>query len=80
MKKKIGVFRFPESNKLLNYKNVPSDYGGWVNASKFLPSDYDLVYLKVEGKPIMSGWLSMNKWDGLNINPEDKVLYWKKQE
>lgn len=57
---------------------VKYDEDGWVDATKFLPIDYDLMYLKVDGvKGFIRGWYSGTVWDGLKYQEGQKVLYWK---
>jgi hypothetical protein len=64
--------------RLVKYVDVPLDKDGYADASEYLPVEYDLMYLKIEGKGIKPGWWNGNRWDGLNIKPDDKVLYWKR--
>jgi len=68
---KVGL---PRSNI---YTNVEYDRDGWADAKRFLPADYDLCHLKIQGKKTISGWSTGNKWDGLNLKPQDEVLFWK---
>ena len=64
-----------------NYRDVKYDADKWVDATKFLPADFDLVYLKVFGRERdVAGWINGDKWDGLNFKPEYKVLQWKRYE
>ena len=62
-----------------NYSDVEFDEEGWASAAKFLPEDFDLVYLKIEGKKITGGWINGKKWDGARIYPGDKVISWKRK-
>lgn len=78
--KKVGKYVFKETDKVLSYKTVVSDIDGWVDAKKYLPVDYDLMYLKIKDKPTAHGWIVGRKWDGLKIKPEDEILYWKKKQ
>ena len=65
----------------ISYADIPYDEDGWVDSSKFLPADFDLVYLKSPNHiKTVSGWWSGKIWDGLNIAPDDEVLYWKRNE
>ncbi len=59
------------------YKDVEHDEGGWVDASKYLPLELELVVLKLEKKKKM-GWRSSTHWDGIYVKPDEKVLYWKR--
>jgi hypothetical protein len=78
--KKVGKYVFKDKDKTLSYKTVVSDIDGWVDASKYLPADYDLMYLKIKNKPTTHGWVFGTKWDGLKVQPDDEVLYWKKKQ
>lgn len=53
------------------------DVEGWADASKYLPSEFDLCELKTDIKSD-SGWHTGQVWDGLNIKENTKVLYWKR--
>ena len=64
---------------LYTYKDVKYDIDGWADSKEFLPDDYDLVYLKVEGKKTMPGWASGTSWHGLRYKEGDKVSYWKRK-
>jgi hypothetical protein len=63
------------------YSDVEYDADKWVDASKFLPADFDLVFIKsLSRKEAISGWSIGKKWDGLHIKPEEKILFWKKND
>jgi len=59
------------------YKDVEYDCDGWADASKYLPADFDLMYLKTADN-IYNGWMSRSRWDGLKITGDDKVFFWKR--
>jgi len=59
------------------YKDVHYNKKGWADASKYLPVDCDLCQLKFEDGTIKNGWAIHNRWDGLRINNDKKVLAWK---
>lgn len=65
--------------RAFTYKDVVYDIDGWADSARFLPCDFDLVILKVEGKKSISGWSTGASWDGLNLAIGDKVLYWKRK-
>ena len=69
--KKIPIF--------YSYKDVHYDLEGWAEASKYLPEDYDLVYLKTENKKVIPGWSIGKSWDGLRLKPEHKISHWKRK-
>lgn len=56
------------------------DIDGWVDVDRFLPGDYDLVYLKIEGQRSVIGWIHGTLWDGLRLSPDAKIRYWKRKE
>lgn len=64
---------------LYTYKDVKYDIDGWVDCNLFLPEDFDLVYMKVEGKKTIPGWISGSSWYGLRYKKEDVVKYWKRK-
>ncbi len=86
--KKVGVKYPPNGDrdipvtqwKNFLYNHVAVDEDGWADCNKYLPADYDLVLVKVEGKPVMAGWISGVEWDGLKLQSNDKVKYWKRKE
>ena len=79
--KKVGKSKVSVGDKLRNfaYRDIDFDKDGWVDASKYMPIDYDLVFLKIEGKRSVSGWSSGNGWDGLKFNEASKVTHWKRK-
>ena len=63
------------------YRDVKYDPDKWADANKFLPADFDLVHMKVEGRnKDVSGWIKDQDWEGANFRKEYKVLFWKKYE
>jgi hypothetical protein len=65
----------------VKYSDFIYDDDSWCDASKFLPSDFDLCALKIEGsEKTRMGWYSGCSWDGLKLMPEDKVIYWKRKD
>lgn len=84
---KVGVPKSVELDKKgrsltidYEYKDIDYDEDGWADAKKFMPADFDLCLLKIKDKKSRVGWASGNYWDGLHVNSEDEVLYWKKQK
>lgn len=61
------------------YQKVPVDADGWADATKYLPIDYDLCQLMVEGyrRPVR-GWAVGIRWEGFRIKDGDKVICWKR--
>lgn len=77
---RVGIDKIPgEKPRLFTYKDVIYDFDGWADAKKYQPKKFDLVYVKIKGKPTTNGWFSSNFWDGLLVKPEDEVLYWKRK-
>ncbi len=64
---------------LFPYSMVEYDNAGWVDCDKFLPLDYDLVYLQLDAK-ILIGWRRDHKWDGLHLRKGDQVYKWKRKD
>lgn len=58
------------------YGDVEFDSNKWADSSRFLPRDFDLCYCK-NTETNLAGWHTGTSWDGLNIKPEYKVLFWK---
>ena len=59
------------------YRDIPFDQDGWADAKKYLPEDYDLMFLKTKDKTY-NGWSIGTKWDGKSIDSDAEVLYWKR--
>ncbi len=62
------------------YFRLPKDKEGWVNASEYLPKDFDLCWIKTDEKKIKTGWLAGSSWDGLAVTENDKVVSWKNKK
>lgn len=62
-----------------SYKDVNYDINGWADSTKFLPEDFDLVLMKIDGKKTIYGWAIGNSWSGLKYKKGEKVLYWKRK-
>lgn len=84
---KVGAFKCWKENSKgkkvsveFNYNDVRFDEDGWADAKEFMPADFELCLLKIKDKKTKSGWASALKWDGLNIEDKDQVLYWKKNK
>lgn len=59
------------------YSDIETDKDGWADASKFLPADCDLVYLRTENDKTKKGWHCGNQWDGLHLSKKDVIKFWK---
>lgn len=67
------------NGRTLSYKFTPCDEGGWIDSRKFMPAEYDLVFIKVEGKKKLTGWWTGWCWDGVNVDiPEGTDVIWKR--
>jgi hypothetical protein len=67
-----------ESEILYTYNDVEYDSDKWADSSLFLPEDFDLVLLDIEGKKPISGWYNASQWTGLRLRKGDKVKRWKR--
>lgn len=61
------------------HKDLKKEYDGWVDAKKYLPISYDLVYTRCETKTV-AGWWNGIHWEGLRLKDADRVLCWKFNE
>lgn len=51
----------------------------WVETSHYLPIPFDLMELKVKDRPKpLPGWHDGQKWQGLRIKKDYKVIQWKR--
>jgi hypothetical protein len=65
--------------KVYSYTHVEYDYDGWADSKKYLPMLFDLCLLKLENGQTKAGWSTGPGWDGKNVLPDDRVLYWKRK-
>ena len=70
-----------KTNKIrkLSYRDVEYGIDAWVDANKYLPADFELLYLKIDNS-IYCGWLNGTKWDGKMVNEKHKINYWKRHK
>jgi hypothetical protein len=64
---------------LYNYQDVQYDIDGWVDSKKYLPEDFDLVYMRLKREKVIPGWISGTSWLGLRLKPDDEVTFWKRK-
>lgn len=65
----------------ITYTTVPKDYDGWVDASLYLPQDYDLILMRVDRKSYkctFPGWWNGGSFDGAEYRDGDIVKLWKR--
>lgn len=78
MIRKVGT---PKSKgKLWQYGDCEKDYDGWVDATTWLPEDFDLLDLKTDITKTVKGWWTGHNWDGYRLPEKAKVHYWKRNE
>jgi hypothetical protein len=78
---RVGQKLEGEKNKVFTYPMCEYDENGFVDASKYIPVDFDLLLLECENDNLkfnIYGWHTGNGWDGFRYNGE-KVLRWKKK-
>lgn len=61
-------------------KDVIYDIDGWADAKRFLPEDFDLVYLRLKRNRTIPGWINGLSWHGSRLKTNDEVLFWKRKE
>ncbi len=76
--KDIAFDKNTGKTRKIRYRDVEYDQDGWIDATKFFPSDYDLVQVKTKNNKINMVWAYGNHWDGLKIKQNDEILYWKR--
>jgi hypothetical protein len=62
------------------YKDIQFDIDGWADSKRFLPDDFDLVYMRLKREKTVAGWIAGTIWIGLRLKPDDKVIAWKRKE
>lgn len=73
------VIKGSGKKRILCYRDAFCDEDGWVDAHRFLPAEYDLVFLKHASGKTREGWRSGICWDGLKIDKTKEVIYWKRK-
>ena len=63
--------------KFYSYIKVDCDDDFWVDASNWLPDDFDLCYLRREDGNIKVGWRSCRHWDGYSVGRHEDFIHWK---
>lgn len=80
---KVGRSKFvsPKNQQtyILSYNDVEKDVDGWVDASKYLPIDFDLLIVKTK-ESSFPAWSVGNHWDGVRVTDKTEVLFWKKRD
>lgn len=64
----------------MTYKDVEKDETGWSDPRLYLPRRYDLVYVKLNTNKILTAWRTDSRWEGRRMEPQEKVIGWKKAE
>jgi hypothetical protein len=67
-----------DKKRKATYSDVYFDPDGWADAKEYMPQDYDLVRFKTK-EATFNGWCAGRKWDGLRVEGDPQVLYWKRQ-
>jgi len=78
---KVGrdYIKVGEKERKFSYRDIQFDPDGWADAKKFLPADYDLMFLKVKDQKNTYGWSVGNAWEGLKLQSTNEILYWKRK-
>lgn len=61
------------------YSDLPRNRSQWFTLDFCYPLHFDLVDLETTNG-IKKGWYTGNGWDGYRMEPDDKVLRWKRRE
>lgn len=65
--------------KTFSYCHIPNIKNGWIDVSEYLPVDFDLCLLKTDNNKILTGWYNEYEWDGLNVDDEHVIKFWKRK-
>jgi len=80
---KINQDYDPETGKKVTYKMIKKDAidaNGFVDVKRYIPADFDLMYLKFKNHRPSFGWSNGKKWYGAEIGRCHEVLFWKRKE
>ena len=59
---------------------MPFNGHEWSDVDDYLPAEYDLILIKTAEGKIMKGWISHKTWDGMRLEENEIVKYWKLPE
>ena len=62
------------------YRHVVPESDGWIDVKKYLPDDFDLVWIKRKHGDPVAGWINDRKWYGFRLKLYDSVVGWKKRK
>lgn len=62
------------------YSDIKFKDDGWADVTEYLPLNFDLCDVKLDCGRIFSAWVFENKWEGLKLKPQHKVLFWRKHK
>ncbi len=60
-----------------NYKSIPKDLDGWIDANKYKPPKYELVTLKTNTRKVVGWWVG-REWFIRKKKDNEKIEKWKK--
>jgi hypothetical protein len=61
------------------YQDIPYDIDGWADGKKYLPEDFDLVYMRLKREKTIVGWINDTCWNGWRLKSDDEVVSWKRK-
>lgn len=66
-----------KKHNILTYDDIEYD-NGWVKASEYVPIEFDLMALKIEGREkVYFGWWTGGSWEGTSISKKYIITNWK---
>lgn len=69
----------PGGGYVYSYTDVDFDKNGWADATKYLPDEFDLCYLRTDSG-MKIGWFCGNGWDGKTVEKWDVITKWKRNK
>jgi hypothetical protein len=74
-----GKGRRPSKKPIFyTYKDIQYDDDLWADTTKYLPQDFDLIYMKLKKGKTLPGWINKTRWCGLRLQITDEVIFWKR--
>jgi len=64
------------------YSDVPGIEDSWIDSKRYVPAPFDLVECQAwgdKGYKTVVGWWTGHSWDGLKLNKDDNVEFWKRK-
>ena len=74
--KMMGISTKGLHSYALQVHHLPCDEDGWIDASMYIPRNYQLVLLMTHKGAMKKGWWDGTEWDGFRLRDNDRIVSW----